>query len=625
MKIPLGGYGPPLVIKDNKLASSDAQEQHLARGPIVGQMIRQDSNPGSQSDSVEKVSTESVFFPFQFQHPFPSSEDLATSPEKVVVSPDKKKTASDIIKMIFKSKGEGLVKDSGRKSDNLSNVFVPVSIQKGIPSKTVRLSADGCSISQVEAEIINVDPETFEMNAKACTKGSEEARSKLANKRTDSDEVFIKDSEDDDDLQIVVPKNEIDEVDTRTHTSSGFTKHISTAAVGNSNRADTERRSSQGTSTTDKEVGHKPGSFVIKPSSGGPDIIIRFDETNLSNNQEKRHVQLKTIDTTKGRFICEECGSAFPEQQQLTLHMKIHVLEKSRLKCDKCNMTFRSTLSYEKHLAYNIHVDDENVLEVVPTSSNPRPYKCDPCNVAFRNTGHLTKHFRSRTHFSQVESQGMLKVGTYEKVEHNLINLEATTLEQFLSEVKMIANEVDGTTNKSTKTVDNTQPEFENGAKIDHNLTEEETEVENEKKQKIKSSHAGKHVLEDLQKCFRSQYEIDKEASNDNVTVEIKQSMIEADNHEEEMNVELDNNVAEDTGSAVAGQDGVKTEVVKEEKEFIAIPYKPGESEGVVPATTEGPHVCGLCRQGFKTMLLLKVSSGFTLMDDILSNSISVI
>ena len=732
MKIPLGGFGPPVGIKDTENRVSGTQAQMLAQGPIVGQLIRQDSNTGSKLGTHDKMLADPVFIPFQFQHPFSTSEDMAASPVKLVMSPDKKlsmimppdhkATSSSALSLLLNSKTEGLVKD-GAGPSGLSNVLIPVTFQKDSPSKP------GVSLSQVQAEIINVDPKAFELNAKACTSSDSDNKTITATETMDSDDVFI------------VEDGVAQKVEIRTEENrSGLqTRYKSVLGQGQSSHGHSEGQSSKSPRFTISSLGnwHRvdlgsglsantssyivPGSVAeakTKASEALDQVAraldkLRKQSDSLSSsdsvvNSGGSSTAVTSQDTQrKGRYVCDICQTAFPEQQQLTLHKNIHILQKAKYKCIQCNMTFRSVNTYEKHLANCYYVDDENKIENVPSSVNPRPFKCQSCNIAFRLQGFLIKHFRSRTHFNQLESLGTIEKGTYDRLGAKVNQLEATSVEDFVTKVKELTGQGQSDANKThgsgqvVVVMDGAEQSISEAKAASHGVTR--TTLASEM-----------YILADLQKYSKSQYEINKSASNDNVTVEINHDVIEIDNDDEDMSVGDVTTSVDKTG--VIPKEGGKLVdfksvkgVSEEEKEFTAVPYTPekvnprtstnnsvqptlGTNKGqetkdmtnpgqavpvmanldqviqtvtslgqvtptmishvaathlmttagetvptmtnisqltqaittlgpVTPVTsnpgdtapvhTEGPHVCGLCRQGFKTVFLLKVRKNY--------------
>ena len=693
VKIPLGGFGPPLVIKDTETNMSETQGQKLARGPIVGQLIRQDSNTGSKLETQDQTPGDPVFFPFQFQHPFSTSEDLATSPVKLVMSPDKKismimspdhkVTSTSALSLLLNSKTEGLMKDSAGTS-SVSNVLIPVTFQKGSPSKP------GLSLSHVQAEIINVDPKAFELNAKACTSSNNDNNddnTKAGTDSLDTDDVFIVE---DGVAQKVEIRTEEDKSDLGTKYKTIVGQGHSSQSQGQSSRSpEMFTISSLGTwhrVNTGSDISSNSRSYFVKESvaeaktkaSEALDQVAKaLDQLRKQSDSSSSDSVVKSGGSStalisqetqrKGRYACDICQTAFPEQQQLTLHKNIHILQKAKYKCVQCNMTFRSVNTYEKHLAYCYYADDENKIELVPTSVNPRPFKCQPCNIAFRLQGFLIKHFRSKMHFSHLESLGMIEIGTYDKLGSRVNQLEATNVEEFVSKVKKMTGSGKSKLDKTKKTQGSGPKKTQGSGPSEEIIGKAERSVKEAKaaKQSV-SVNKGKlqlssdqYILADLQRYSKSQYEINKSASNDNVTVEIKQDVIEIDNDDEEMSLNVvavcDSMSAERTGKVAKEEENsaemAESSKVKEEKEFIAVPYRPGEKKNseetsqssvqatavatnpnqaaqimtstghaapvmtspgqATPVYTEGPHVCGLCRQGFKTVLLLKVRRKF--------------
>lgn len=140
----------------------------------------------------------------------------------------------------------------------------------------------------------------------------------------------------------------------------------------------------------------------------------------------------------QGRFVCSICRASFEEHHQLILHGNVHFLENSRLKCDSCGQKFRSHSALDKHQksehSSGVFMEKNSLTD----STEPRPFKCLPCNTAFRLKGHLTKHFRSRAHFKNLEALGKLAIGTWEKLEHKVSDIDANTVEEFLAKVDIL-------------------------------------------------------------------------------------------------------------------------------------------------------------------------------------------
>ena len=741
VKIPLGGFGPPLMNKDNSIAVSDAKGQPLGLGPIVGQMIIQHSKSGTEPTTTEKrSSTESAFIPFQFQHPFPVTEDSVLSPVKISNACGAVKVV--VPKMSDSAKGSETNSDSKAELSVDQTVFVPGSMQNNCKLKTLLLSESGISMSQVDAQIINVDPKTFEMNAKACTTTSD--GDKEPAEQNDVDDDVVVDSKkthfvsQETDLSASINASTsttlgdkssnifaVASVDAKTCMSQVFASTQATSSTTHIVPVGSTSTTNPTTTTTDismsslgswhktenvqivrRDVKLMPGAVIVKFSTQSDSNVKTGDSLQTTVDLTRgttadlirKSAFVKTSKIPQGRYTCELCNSSFREQQQLTLHMNIHVLEKSKLRCDKCNMVFRSVSAHNRHISGDCQVAADVIKRLYHPRDNPRPFRCDPCNVAFRLKGHLVKHFRSKLHFVSLEVQGILKVGTFDKIEHELTQLEATTLDEFIVEVKSMINEYDARSGKSQQTQAGSK------SKSSAVLSQDLSQIQRQDQDLNQTPVKYKYVLEGFNKYSKGQYEIDKTASNNKVTVEINQDMTELKGVDRELiqsgsgntidveirqDIEVDNIVEgtrqsgrrenaevvnlkryvvqNDTESnkqnepidlteeeeVIAGKDSrqsgrrgsaevvqLKTNVgdqkskiqdcepidLTEEKEFIAEPYKyvlddrdiSGQrkpegkrTKAVGQFSAEGPHICGLCRQGFKSMPLLKVNISY--------------
>ena len=737
VKIPLGGFGPPLMNKDNSIAVSDAPGQPLGLGPIVGQMIIQHSKSGTVPTTTEKrSSTESVFIPFQFQHPFPVTEESVLSPVKISNAYGAVKVV--VPKMSDSAKGSVTDSDSKAELSDGQTVLLPGSMQNNCKLKTLLLSESGISMSQVDAQIINVDPKTFEMNAKACATTSDGDKEPAEQNDVD-DDVVVESKK----TQMVSQETDLSasanagtsttlggkssdiftvaSVDAKTCMSQVFASTQAKLGTAHIVPVGSTSTTNPTTTTTDismsslgswhktenvqivrRDVKLMPGAVIVKFSTQSDSNVKTGDSLQTTVDLTRgttadlirKSAFVKTSKIPQGRYTCELCNSSFPEQQQLTLHMNIHVLEKSRLRCDKCNMVFRSVSAYQRHISGDCQVAADVIKRLYHPRDNPRPFRCDPCNVAFRLKGHLAKHFRSKLHFVSLEVQGILKVGTFDKIEHELTHLEATTLDEFILEVKNMINEYDTRSSKSQQT--QAASKSKSSAVVSQDLSQLQRQDQDLNQTPVKY----KYVLEGFNKYSKGQYEIDKTASNNKVTVEINQNMTELEGVDRELiqsgsgnmiDVEIRQDIEVDSINEGPRQSGSreKAEVVKlkryvvqndaesnkqnepidlteeeeviagkdsrqsgrrgiaevvhlktnneqkskvqecepidltEEKEFIAEPYKyvlddqdiSGQrkpdrkrTEAGGQFSAEGPHICGLCRQGFKSMPLLKVN-----------------
>ncbi|XP_052761360.1 uncharacterized protein LOC128204063 [Mya arenaria] len=176
--------------------------------------------------------------------------------------------------------------------------------------------------------------------------------------------------------------------------------------------------------------------------SGSVQIVVAPSETwNECHLVGKCSVPV-SIPEKLGKFSCSICSATFPESHQLILHGNVHLLQSSRIKCEKCSLKFRSHASYETHVK-NVHSSmdkaDESDLDV----TNPRPYLCVQCDIAYRSKGHLCKHWRSKFHFTNLEMNGILENGTWEKLKDHLHKLDTTSEGTFMETVKALLGEVE--------------------------------------------------------------------------------------------------------------------------------------------------------------------------------------
>ncbi|XP_064651970.1 uncharacterized protein LOC135502795 [Lineus longissimus] len=121
-----------------------------------------------------------------------------------------------------------------------------------------------------------------------------------------------------------------------------------------------------------------------------------------------------------GKYVCTTCGKLFTEHHQLTLHKNIHYIER-QYRCEDCNISFRTPILLQKHRRSESHHAKLSVNQQfgIPTTDNPRPYRCDDCEVAFRIHGHLAKHLRSKAHIAMLERMGKVPHGTSSRMEHS--------------------------------------------------------------------------------------------------------------------------------------------------------------------------------------------------------------
>lgn len=79
------------------------------------------------------------------------------------------------------------------------------------------------------------------------------------------------------------------------------------------------------------------------------------------------------------KFICGECGEAFPSRSERDIHARIHSGE-TPYKCSHCGKSYRAKNTLSRHL--EIHADI-------------RKYECEICSKKFRKKSHLDYHIKT--------------------------------------------------------------------------------------------------------------------------------------------------------------------------------------------------------------------------------------
>ena len=385
--ISLAGFLPPFVSSGGIQKLNQVQTKS---GPIVGQLIRtaeilenNDKNSGKSGP---------VFIPFQFHHPFTSSysvQEVVTTNCVSTSSPDQSTSVTSVF--IDETQSRNNVEAAKTlANENVVKTSQPVYIDIG-------------SLQAIQAQIVKVDPEVFSSNTPYTPKRLPSSAS--------------------------IKTSSIEKVEAVTDTpvQNIQLQNISDGVFVVANTNDSV------TSNTSSFVSIETCSVTEQPSA----MTLT---SQVSNSTNKNTVSVHRSDSRDRPFMCSVCKATFPEHHQLILHSNIHLIAKGRIKCDKCNLKFRSHATYEKHLLSDLHLGECQLETVVPTMENPRPFKCELCEIAFRVRGHLTKHFRSRSHFIHLEEIGKLPVGTWSILEHKVMDLEASNLEGFLKKVQILLN-----------------------------------------------------------------------------------------------------------------------------------------------------------------------------------------
>ncbi|XP_058811897.1 zinc finger protein ZFP2-like [Topomyia yanbarensis] len=111
------------------------------------------------------------------------------------------------------------------------------------------------------------------------------------------------------------------------------------------------------------------------------DCPLRFvSPLQCKNHENIIHGAKHNIKLGKHRereIICEMCGEKFPQKGRLKDHIqKVH-LKIGIPKCDKCDKTFTTTHSLERHMLLH---------------TNVKPYSCDQCDMTFRRLLDMRRH-----------------------------------------------------------------------------------------------------------------------------------------------------------------------------------------------------------------------------------------
>ena len=253
-----------------------------------------------------------------------------------------------------------------------------------------------------------------------------------------------------------------------------------------------------------------------------------------------------------GKYVCNVCNKTFSKQHQLTLHKNIHYFERP-FRCEDCGISFRTRGHLLKHQRSDSHTAKQsiNIQFGAVTTNNPRPFKCEDCNIAFRIHGHLAKHLRSKMHVTMLEKLGKVPIGTYIQIEKRideLADLDAIDCESSLLTIRQMVEEVNNGNNTSKPTTTTTTTTTITTTTSSKTMQLEESSprtsvsvmspvattasvlVRTISHSDLRSDESDTEVTSPLKEFHMHQvgeYEHDPTASNENVTVEIKQEPID--------------------------------------------------------------------------------------------------
>ena len=112
------------------------------------------------------------------------------------------------------------------------------------------------------------------------------------------------------------------------------------------------------------------------------------------------------------RFTCTECSRCFDKRVSLTSHMKTKHKIFHDLTCHKCNITFKTITTFEKHIAKHgepqfqceecetLFYTEYNRLQHMKRihfAEDSNKHKCTLCPRSFVNLGSLEAHINSHT------------------------------------------------------------------------------------------------------------------------------------------------------------------------------------------------------------------------------------
>lgn len=338
----------------------------------------------------------------------------------------------------------------------------------------------------------------------------------------------------------------------------------------------------------------KEGAIILcPPEAGGAPTPQQQIVYFIGDSQ----VQVLGVEK-EGPHACDVCSKSFPQQHQLTLHRNIHFMDKP-FRCSVCSMYFKNQGMLERHEKSESHIAKHELRsqQEAAIKDDPRPYKCSFCNVAFRIRGHLSKHLRSKLHVTTLEKMDMLPAGTFDRLDKSgeIARVDTSDPQSVLKilQGKGGGDGSDYVHSPRPSTSKDTEDEEEDGEDegelmIDESLVEDGNQERRESMASPIKDHFHLNKVAD--------YEKHDQASNERVTVEIKQEPLDI--------FEIGQ------GNSDAQRYGTETESEKfANVEAVNVVTKEGRTS---PGVSEAAHKCGICRQNFRSLDQLRVSCHYS-------------
>jgi len=385
-------------------------------GPIIGQILKHSPSNScydNQGSSEATGAPGSGFVPFQFQHPFTgdhgvamvtsgSIDSMSTESGKIKVAEANVVGLNTSVTMTTKvTLSENPIMEtqslsaaeSSQESLHYINGKMMMS-SEGPVVISIGSDSDGNEDSgTVQAQIVRIDPDVFSRE-----------QSKLSEQASGSDVQLVSENE-----------------DYTVYQSSGpGVEHWSPITCS---------------SSASGSHGQSPNTRCTQTDQARQQQLSKYSQSQDTRTLQSHDSRQDAVRESEGKYHCSICGASFPESHLLILHGNVHLLQSSRIKCEKCSLRFRSHSGYVYHLK-NFHTEGDE-------ASDSRPYECGPCSTAFTSKGHLNKHWRSRGHFMTLETLGFLESGTWEQVKNKIGQLDTTSEGLFMESVNNIIRDAE--------------------------------------------------------------------------------------------------------------------------------------------------------------------------------------